>query len=82
MKPTFKHLELFAGIGGFRKAIDLYCDDNGFVSECLGFSEKDKYANLTYKANFELKTKLKLAILWISLQIKKKLRAFRILTFY
>lgn len=60
MKPTFKHLELFAGIGGFRKAIDLYCNDNGFVSDCVGFSEKDKYANLTYKANFNTENEVEI----------------------
>ena len=46
------HLELFAGIGGFRKAIDLYCEDNNLKSKCIGFSEIDKYASLTYKSNY------------------------------
>jgi DNA (cytosine-5)-methyltransferase 1 len=53
MKKSLKHLELFAGIGGFRRAIDLYCKDNDLISECVGFSEVDKYATLTYKSNFE-----------------------------
>lgn len=53
MNPTLKHLELFAGIGGFRKAIDLFCEDNNIKADCVGFSEKDKYANLTYKSNFD-----------------------------
>lgn len=53
MSQTLKHLELFAGIGGFRKAIDLFCADNGIIGECVGFSEKDKFANLTYKSNFK-----------------------------
>jgi DNA (cytosine-5)-methyltransferase 1 len=48
-----KHLELFSGIGGFRRAIDLLGSDFGFNTKCIGFSEKDKYATLTYKANFE-----------------------------
>lgn len=60
MKPTLKHLELFAGIGGFRKAIDLFCADNNIVSDCVGFSEKDKYANLTYKANFDTKNEVEI----------------------
>ena len=47
-----KHLELFSGIGGFRKAIDLLGNDFGIKMKCVGFSEKDKYATLTYKANF------------------------------
>lgn len=53
MGKVLKHLELFSGIGGFRKAIDHYCHDNGLTSKCIGFSEKDKYAVLTYKANYE-----------------------------
>ncbi len=46
------HLELFAGIGGFRKAIDTFAKDNNFSSKCIGFSENDKYAVQTYKSNF------------------------------
>jgi DNA (cytosine-5)-methyltransferase 1 len=45
-----KHLELFAGIGGFRRAIDLFCHDNNIKSTCIGFSEIDKYAVQTYKS--------------------------------
>ena len=54
MIKKIKHLELFAGIGGFRSAIDLYCKDNKLISECVGFSEIDKYAVKSYKANFYL----------------------------
>ncbi len=53
MKRTLRHLELFAGIGGFRKAIDLFCKDNNLISNCVGFSEIDKYATLTYKSNYD-----------------------------
>ena len=35
MKKTLKHLELFAGIGGFRRAIDLYCKDNNLIFHYL-----------------------------------------------
>lgn len=49
-----KHLELFSGIGGFRKAIDLLGNDFSFQTNCVGFSERDKYAIQTYKANFTL----------------------------
>ena len=45
-----KHLELFAGIGGFRRAIDLFCNDNKITSTCVGFSEIDKYAVQSYKS--------------------------------
>ena len=50
---NIKHVELFAGIGGFRQGIDLFAKDNGFNSICLGYSEFDKYAEQTYCANFE-----------------------------
>lgn len=60
MKQTLKHLELFAGIGGFRKAIDLYCKDNNIKSECVGFSEIDKYATSTYKANYNTKNEVEI----------------------
>lgn len=48
---TLTHLELFAGIGGFRRAIDLLGNDFGISTKCVGFSEWDSYANRTYKAN-------------------------------
>jgi len=47
-----RHLELFAGIGGFRRAIDLVGRDFQFPTECVGFSELDKNAITTYKANY------------------------------
>ena len=50
---NIKHLELFAGIGGFRQGIDLFAKDNGFNSTCVAFSEFDKYAEQTYCANFD-----------------------------
>ncbi len=48
-----KHLELFAGVGGFRKAIDLLGKDFDFPVECIGFSEIDQYASKTYSANYD-----------------------------
>jgi DNA (cytosine-5)-methyltransferase 1 len=53
MKGIIRHLELFAGIGGFRKAIDLFAKDNNLQSKCIGYSELDKYANMTYQANYD-----------------------------
>lgn len=49
-----RHLELFAGIGGFRRAIDLVSKDAGFYSTCVGFSEIDANAIKTYKSNFQI----------------------------
>lgn len=47
-----KHLELFAGIGGFRKAFDFLGEDLKIPMECIGYSELDIYANKTYTANY------------------------------
>ncbi len=55
-----KHLELFAGIGGFRKAIDLLSKDFGIDAECVGFSEKDSYAIKTYKSNYDTESEVEL----------------------
>lgn len=45
-KPSFKFIDLFAGIGGFRIALQ---NLNG---KCVFTSEWDKYSKQTYKANF------------------------------
>jgi DNA (cytosine-5)-methyltransferase 1 len=39
------HLELFSGIGGFRKAIELLSKDFSIKEKCVGFSEIDPYAS-------------------------------------
>lgn len=48
------HLELFAGIGGFRRALDLIQQDLHVPMECVGFSEIDAKAKQTYCANFHI----------------------------
>lgn len=45
-KPKFKFIDLFAGIGGIRMA---YQNTGG---KCVFSSEWDKYARITYEANF------------------------------
>lgn len=52
------HLELFAGIGGFRQAIDLVCHDFGVPSTCVGFSEIDSKAHQTYCVNFNIENEI------------------------
>lgn len=47
------HLELFAGVGGFRKAMDHIQQDLGMANEIVGYSEIDSKASLTYKANYD-----------------------------
>jgi DNA (cytosine-5)-methyltransferase 1 len=60
MNKTLRHLELFSGIGGFRKAIDLFCEDSNIEAKCVGFSEFDKYALNTYKSNFDVSDELEI----------------------
>lgn len=47
-----KHLELFAGIGGFRRALDLLTKDGILQFESVGYSEIDTKAIKTYLTNF------------------------------
>ena len=54
------HLELFAGIGGFRQALDLLCNDFDLQSKNVGFSEIDANATNTYKANFDTSDEVEL----------------------
>ena len=49
---TLKYIDLFSGIGGFRRAMELLSNDLKLKSECIGFSEIDKYAVASYKANY------------------------------
>ena len=54
------HLELFAGIGGFRQAIELLGKDFSIKNNCIGFSEIDPYATKTYKANFNTENEVEI----------------------
>ena len=47
-----RHLELFAGIGGFRRAMDLLSKDHILQFDCIGYSEIDSKANITYNVNY------------------------------
>lgn len=47
-----RHLELFAGIGGFRRAMDLLTQDHVMDFQCVGYSEIDAKASATYCANY------------------------------
>jgi DNA (cytosine-5)-methyltransferase 1 len=48
------HLELFSGIGGFRRALDLLTQDGIMPFECVGYSEIDSKAKLTYQSNYNI----------------------------
>ncbi len=47
------HVELFAGVGGFRRAMDLITQDLGFLIQTVAYSEIDKTAITTYNANYD-----------------------------
>lgn len=55
-----RHLELFAGIGGFRRAIDLVGQDYHVPVICVGFSEIESKAVLTYKTIYNTEGELEL----------------------
>ena len=46
------HVELFAGVGGFRRAMDLITEDLGFLIQTIAYSEIDRNAIATYSANY------------------------------
>lgn len=48
------HLELFSGIGGFRRALDLLTLDGVMPFKCVGYSEIDAKAKLTYQTNYDV----------------------------
>lgn len=48
-----KHVELFAGIGGFRQALSLLEKDFKFNQETVAYSEIDENAVKTYKSVFD-----------------------------
>lgn len=52
-----KHLELFAGIGGFRRALDLLSKDKIMKFESIGYSEIDTKADSTYRSNYSINNK-------------------------
>lgn len=47
------HIELFAGIGGFRQAMDSIEKDFSIPFDCVAFSEIDTNATKTYKSNYD-----------------------------
>lgn len=47
------HIELFAGVGGFRRAMDLISNDLGFEINTVGYSEIENKAIDTYNANYD-----------------------------
>ena len=54
------HVELFAGIGGFRQALTLLGNDFGIEQQTIAFSEIDENAVKTYEAVFDTSGELKM----------------------
>lgn len=52
------HVELFAGVGGFRRAMDLIAHDLNFPIDTIAYSEIDSKATVTYNANYETANEL------------------------
>lgn len=48
-----RHLELFSGIGGFRRAFDLLTSDGIMPFESIGYSDIDTRAATTYRACYQ-----------------------------
>ncbi|KIC45347.1 cytosine methyltransferase [Ruegeria sp. ANG-S4] len=48
-EPAFRFIDLFAGIGGLRRAFDM---ETGVGGQCVFTSEWDKYARITYSQNY------------------------------
>lgn len=47
--PAFRFIDLFGGIGGLRRAFDM---ETGIGGDCVFTSEWDKFARITYAANY------------------------------
>lgn len=74
-KGKIKYLELFAGVGGFRTAIERASKSVNATAECIGFSEIEPNAIKTYRANFHpSQTELEIGDI-NSLDSEKKMRA-------
>ena len=52
------HVELFAGVGGFRRAMDLISRDLDFPIQTVAYSEIDNKASITYNANYDTTNEL------------------------
>ena len=54
-KPVIKYIDLFAGIGGFRIALENAAKEVGLISNCVLTSEIDEACKKAYLENFNEK---------------------------
>ena len=69
------HLELFAGIGGFRKAMDYISHDLNCEIKTIGFSEIDGKAIASYRANYDTEGEIALGDIVEFVSSKNNIRA-------
>lgn len=70
-----QYAELFAGIGGFRKAAELITRDTDVSFKCIGFSEIDNHALTTYGNNYRLNGEVRIGDITHFIQDRKKLKS-------
>ncbi len=79
-----KTFDLFSGIGGFRVAAETTFNKFNIKNKCVGWSEIDKYCQITYRANFNVENEffiddIKKISQLSNLNIRKKLPKFDLL---
>lgn len=52
MKNLLQYIDLFAGVGGFRYAVQAAAEETGLAAECVFSSEIDKECQRVYQENF------------------------------
>ena len=67
------HVELFAGIGGFRQALNLLQNDFGIHQKTVAFSEIDESAVRTYKSAFDTTSEIEIGDIVAFCEDKKQL---------
>jgi len=68
------HVELFAGIGGFRRAMDLISQDLGLHIHTIAYSEIDNKAIDTYNANYDTTDELAMGNIVYFVKNKKAMK--------
>jgi len=71
---TLKYIDLFSGIGGFRKSIELLSNDLGIEAKCVAFSEIDKYAITSYKANYNTENEIEIGDIEVFVKDKNNIK--------
>ena len=73
-EKTLKYIDLFSGIGGFRRAFELLSKDLKRKTQCVAFSEIDKYAVTSYKANYNTKNEIEIGDIELFVQDEEKIK--------